>query len=127
MNAVDRTCVDSLLDAFSGIAVLSDRSGASQMRLHNECVGSNVCAIAAAYTNGLINPDSLISHIASQQGFPSGGLLLRAGGGGKGVRRRISQVSSVPAGHHEFNRTILLVGLFGYLKTLFGGGCQNCV
>lgn len=123
MNAVDRTGIDSLLDAISGIAVLSDRSGASQMRLHNECVGSNVGAIAAADADGLINPDSLISQVAPEQGFPSGGLLLRAGGGGKGVRRRISQVSSVPASHHEFNRTILGVGLFGDLETLFGGGC----
>ena len=89
------------------------------MRLHNECIGSNVSAIAAADADGLINPDSLISHIAPEQGFQSGGLLLLAGGGGKGVRRRISQVSSVPAGHHEFNRTILGVGLFGDLKTLF--------
>ena len=97
------------------------------MRLHNECVGSNVCAIAAAYTNGLINPDSLITHVSPEQGFPPSGPLQRAGGSCKGVRRRISQVSSVPAGHHEFNRTILGIGLFGDLKTLFGGGCQNCV
>ena len=97
------------------------------MRLHNKCVGSNVGAVAAADADGLVNPDSLISQIAPEQGFPSGGQLLRAGGSGKGVRRRISQVSSVPAGHHEFNRTILGIGLFGDLKTLFGGGCQNCV
>ena len=51
------------------------------MLLQNECVGSNVGAIAAANADGLINPDSLISHIAPEQGFPSGGLLLRVGGG----------------------------------------------
>ena len=43
------------------------------------------------------------------------------------MRRRISQDSGVPAGHHEFDRTILGLGLLGDLKAFLGGGSQNRV
>ena len=127
MNAIHGTGVDGFLDAFGGVAVLADRSGASKTRLHNEGVGSHVGAIAAADADGLVDPNGLISHISPEQGFSTRDLLLRTGGGGKGVRRGVSQVSSVPAGHHEFNRTILGLSLFGDLKTFLFGGCQNSV
>ena len=81
------------------------------MRLDYKSIRSHVGAVATADADGFIHPDSLIAHVAPEEGFPPGGLLLRASGGGKGVRRRISQDSGVPAGHHEFDRAILGLGL----------------
>ena len=97
------------------------------MRLHNKGVRSHVSAVATADADGFIHPDSLIAHVSPEEGFPPGGLHLRPSGGGKGVRRRISQDSGVPAGHHEFDRTILGLGLLGDLKSFLGGGSQNRV
>jgi len=95
------------------------------MGLNNKGVRSHVGAVATADADGFINPHSLIAHVAPEQGFHPGGLLLRPSRGGKGVRRRISQDSGVPAGHHEFDRTILGLSLLGNLKTFLGGGSQN--
>ena len=97
------------------------------MRLNNKGVRSHVSAVATADADGFIHPDSFISDITPKQGFSPGGLLLRASGGGKGVRRRISQDSGVPPGHHDFDRTILGLGLLGNLKSFLGGGSQNRV
>ena len=72
--------VDGLLNAFGGVTVLPDGPGASQMRLDNKSVRSHVGAVATADADGFINPDSLIAHVAPEQGFPPGGLLLRASG-----------------------------------------------
>ena len=92
------------------------------MRLHDKGIGSHMGAITAADADGLIDPHRLISHVSPKQRFSTRGLLLQTGGGGKSVRRGVSQDSGVPAGHHEFNRTILGLSLFGDLKTfLFGG------
>ncbi len=97
------------------------------MRLNNKSVRSHVGAVAATDADGFIHPDSLISQVTPEQGFAAGGLLMRASGGGKGVRRRISQDSGVPAGHHQFDRTILGLDLLGNLKSFLGGGSQNRV
>ena len=97
------------------------------MRLNNKGVRSHVGAVATADADGFIDPDSLISHVTPEQGFTSGGRLLRASRGGKGVRRRISQDSSVPAGHHEFDRTILGLGLLSNPKSFLGSCRQDRV
>ena len=97
------------------------------MGLNNKSVGSYMSAITAADADAFIDPDSLISHVTPEEGLPTGGLLQRPGWSRKSVRRRISQDSGVPAGHHEFNRTILGLGLLGNLKTFLGGGSKNRV
>ena len=51
------------------------------MRLNNKGVRSHVGAVAATDANRFIHPDSLISHVTPEQGFPPGGLILRASRG----------------------------------------------
>ena len=51
------------------------------MRLDNKSIRSHVSAVATADADGFIHPDSLIAHVATEQGFPPGGLLLRPSGG----------------------------------------------
>ena len=87
MDAINRTGVDRFLNAIGAVAVLSNCSGATEMRLNNKRIACNVGAVAATDANRFIHPDSLISHVTPQQGFSPGGLLLRPSGCGKGVRR----------------------------------------
>ena len=66
MNAIHRTGVDGLLNAFGGVTVLPDGPGASQMRLDYKSVRSHVGAVATADADGFINPDSLIAQVAPE-------------------------------------------------------------
>ena len=57
MDAVNRTGVDRFLDAFGAVAILSNCSGATEMRLYNKSIACDVGAVAAADTDRFIYPD----------------------------------------------------------------------
>ena len=56
VDAIHRTGVDRFLDAFGAVAVLADRSGATEVRLYNKRIPCDVGAVAAADADGFINP-----------------------------------------------------------------------
>ena len=57
MDAINRTGVDGLLNTFGAVSILSNRSGATEIRLYNERVTCDVGAIAAADADGFIYPN----------------------------------------------------------------------
>ena len=83
MDAIHWAGVDRLLNPFRGVAVLANGSRASVAGLNNESVGRNVCAVAAADADGLINPNGLITKLTAEQGLTSIGDRTGLGRSGK--------------------------------------------
>jgi hypothetical protein len=76
MNAIHRTGFDGLLNQFRAVSVLTNGTGAAQMRLNNECVACNMSAITAPDTNSFINPNSFVCQGTTQDRFHATGLMV---------------------------------------------------
>ena len=57
MDAINRTGVDGFLNAFRAVTILTNRSGATEMRLHNKRIPRNVGAVAATDADGFVHPN----------------------------------------------------------------------
>ena len=66
MDAVNRTGIYCFLNALCAVAVLTDGSGATQLRLNNESVAGHMSAITTADADALINPNRSFTEDASE-------------------------------------------------------------
>ena len=69
MNAIHRTGVDGLLDAFSGVTVLANGTGSTVPGFNNKCVSCHMGAISTTNTCGFIDPDGLFPKGSTEQRF----------------------------------------------------------
>ena len=86
MNAIHRTGVDGLLDAFSGVTVLANGTGSTVPGFNNKCVSCHMGAISTTNTCGFIDPDGLFPKGSTEQRFTPRRLILRLGELSEGER-----------------------------------------
>ena len=72
MDAINRTGVDSFLDTFGAVAILSNRSGATEVRLYNKRIPCDMGAVAAADAYGFIHPNRLLGQCSPKLWLMSG-------------------------------------------------------